>query len=161
VRPAGGPPAVRKPGGVFRPAGYPDRVFGINGGELLVLLVVAAIVIGPERLPKYAEQLGQWVRRARRFVADTKERVDAELGEESSGVDWSALDPRKYDPRRIVRDALLEDVTKPVAATAAAAQSTWRATDDAWRNRPGSGNGVPAGAGVAAGGATPYDDEAT
>ena len=74
-----------------------------------MLLVVAALVIGPERLPGYAEQLGQWVRRGRRFIKDAKARVDEELGEEVGDVDWAALDPRKYDPRRIVRDALLED----------------------------------------------------
>ena len=85
-------------------------MFGINGGELLVLFLVAAFVIGPERLPKYAEQLGLWVRRARQFASDAKARVDEELGEEARDVDWAALDPRKYDPRRIVREALLDDL---------------------------------------------------
>ena len=35
--------------------------------------------------------------------------MDEELADEVGDVDWAALDPRKYDPRRIVRDALLED----------------------------------------------------
>ncbi|GIG40379.1 Sec-independent protein translocase TatB [Cellulomonas phragmiteti] len=82
-------------------------MFGINGGELLILLLVAAVVVGPERLPAYAEQLAGWVRRLRDVARDTKERVDAELGD--GDVDWAALDPRRYDPRRIVRDALLDD----------------------------------------------------
>ena len=124
-------------------------MFGINGGELLVLLVVAALVIGPERLPGYAEQLAQWVRRGRRLVRDAKARVDEELGEEIGDVDWAALDPRKYDPRRIVRDALLEDdpprpVTRPVTRPAAAA-------------RAATGTGAAA----ASPSPTPYDDEAT
>ena len=127
-------------------------MFGINGGELLVLLVVAALIIGPERLPGYAEQLGHWVRRGRQLVRDAKARVDEELGEEVGDVDWAALDPRKYDPRRIVRDALLEDdPPRPVSSPTA---------------RPP----VPRAARAAAGGAavagaaplpTPYDDEAT
>ncbi|MDM7855681.1 twin-arginine translocase TatA/TatE family subunit [Cellulomonas alba] len=128
-------------------------MFGINGGELLVLLVVAAVVIGPERLPGYAEQLGQWVRRARQFVQDTKQRVDEELGEEARSVDWASLDPRKYDPRRIVREALLDDVTKPVSAMAgagAAVRDPSPATGD-WRRSP-----APVGAP-----GTPFDDEAT
>ena len=129
-------------------------MFGINGGELLVLLVVAALVIGPERLPGYAEQLGQWVRRGRRFIRDAKARVDEELGEEVGDVDWAALDPRKYDPRRIVRDALLEDdvpprpVSTPAARTGAAAARA--ATGGATAAAPAS---TPA--------PTPYDDEAT
>ena len=96
-------------------------MFDINGGELIVLLVVAVLVIGPERLPAYAEQLGRWARRARVFLRDTKERVDEELGDEVRDVDWAALDPRRYDPRRIVREALLDDVTPAPGARAGGA----------------------------------------
>jgi sec-independent protein translocase protein TatB len=84
-------------------------VFGINGAEFIVLLVVAVVVIGPERLPRYAEQLGSFVRSARGYLREAKARVDAEIGDEISDVDWSKLDPRQYDPRRIVREALLDD----------------------------------------------------
>ncbi|MGC5165706.1 Sec-independent protein translocase protein TatB [Luteimicrobium sp. DT211] len=76
----------------------------VNGGELLVILVVAIVVIGPTRLPRYAEEAGRWVRRARDVARGLRARVDDELG--ADGVDWSALDPRQYDPRRVVRDAL-------------------------------------------------------
>ena len=84
-------------------------MFGINGAEFVVLLIVAVIIIGPERLPRYAEQLGGFVRSARGYLRDAKARVDAEIGEEIGDVDWSKLDPRQYDPRRIVREALLDD----------------------------------------------------
>ena len=84
-------------------------MFGINAAEFVVLLVVAVIVIGPARLPRYAEQLGAFVRTARGFLKDAKSRVDEELGPEVGDVDWSKLDPRQYDPRRIVREALLDD----------------------------------------------------
>ena len=81
-------------------------MFGINGAELVVLLLLAAVLVGPERLPGYAEQLAGWVRALRASVSGAKERISAELGEDD--VDWAALDPRKYDPRRIVREALAE-----------------------------------------------------
>lgn len=84
-------------------------MFGINGGEIIVILVVAVVVVGPERLPKYAEQLGILVRRARALLTDVREKVSEELGPEVADVDWAQLDPRRYDPRRIVRDALLDD----------------------------------------------------
>lgn len=84
-------------------------MFGINGAEFVVLLVLALVVVGPERLPRYAEQLGGWVRSLRGFMSTAKERVAEEMGEDVAEVDWAALDPRRYDPRRIVREALLED----------------------------------------------------
>lgn len=99
-------------------------MFGINGGEFLVILLVAVIVIGPTRLPKYAEQLARLTKQARHFVQDARSRVDEELGDEVKDIDWAALDPRRYDPRRIVRDALLDtDPVRPAAATAAAAST--------------------------------------
>jgi sec-independent protein translocase protein TatB len=82
-------------------------MFGINGGELLVLALLAAVLIGPQRMPEYARKFGRLVREFRRFASDTKARVEQEVGE--TLPDFSALDPRQYDPRRIIREAILED----------------------------------------------------
>ena len=108
-------------------------MFGINGGEFIILLVIAVLVIGPERLPGYAEQLAGIVRKTKTFMADTKVKVSEELGPEIGEVDWAQLDPRRYDPRRIVRDALLEDTildprVKAKAAGAAGAAAGLAAT---------------------------------
>ncbi|RMI01035.1 Sec-independent protein translocase subunit TatA/TatB, partial [Cellulomonas triticagri] len=94
-------------------------MFDINGGEFLVILLAAVIVIGPKRLPGYAEQLAHLTRRARSYLQDARQRVDDELGEDVKDIDWEALDPRRYDPRRIVRDALL-DTDAPAARGAGA-----------------------------------------
>ncbi|MCL3862609.1 twin-arginine translocase TatA/TatE family subunit [Actinotalea sp. K2] len=135
-------------------------MFGINGAEALVLLLVALLVIGPERLPGYAEQLGTWVRSLRSFVSTTKERVASELGEEAAEVDWASLDPRRYDPRRIVREALLDD-PKPVslnpgvrAYVTGPGASTTRPAPAATR-RPGTPDADEATP------VAPFDDEAT
>jgi sec-independent protein translocase protein TatB len=85
-------------------------VLGINGSEFIVLLAVAAVVLGPERLPRYTQQLAQLVRELRRMATNAQEKVREELGPEFDEVDWRALDLRQYDPRRIVREALTEAV---------------------------------------------------
>jgi sec-independent protein translocase protein TatB len=89
-------------------------VFDINGGEFLILIVVALVILGPERLPQYAQQLARLVREARTFAGKAREQVRAEMGEEFDDVDWKALDPRRYDPRRIVREALLDGDDDPL-----------------------------------------------
>jgi len=81
----------------------------INGYEIVVLLVIVAIVVGPTRLPAYAKELAALVRRGRELLRTTQDRVSAELGDAGEDVDWAVLDPRQYDPRRIVREALRDD----------------------------------------------------
>jgi sec-independent protein translocase protein TatB len=88
-------------------------VFGINGSEFIVLLVVAAIVLGPERLPQYAAQLARLVRELRRMAQGASTQMREELGPEFDDIDWRKLDPRQYDPRRIVRDALSDSDVDP------------------------------------------------
>ncbi|HEY0215235.1 MAG TPA: twin-arginine translocase TatA/TatE family subunit [Cellulomonas sp.] len=147
-------------------------MFDINGGEFLVILLVAVIVIGPTRLPRYAEQLGRLTRQARRYLQDARERVDTELGEDVKDIDWAALDPRRYDPRRIVRDALLDPEPAPAArpegarapyrtSAAAPAAATVPAASAAASAPPPplAPDGAPPAPDAPPG--APYDDEAT
>ena len=127
-------------------------MFDINGGELLIIVVLAVLLIGPERLPGYAAQLASLVKRGKRLLQDTKTRVDTELGPEFKDVDWSKLDPRQYDPRRIVRDALMDDDDAPAPAPRAAAAAGGTAAAAAATSASDERRAaVPA----------PFDDEAT
>ena len=99
--------------------------FGLTIEKLLVIGVIAALIVGPERLPRYAETLAQFTMRARDYFRVAKTRVREEMGEDFDAVDWRTLDPRQYDPRRIIKEALLDDAPVPplravTAATAAA-----------------------------------------
>jgi sec-independent protein translocase protein TatB len=97
--------------------------FGLTIEKLLVIGVIAALLIGPERLPRYAESLARFTQRARDYVRDAKTRVKDEMGDDFEDVNWRDLDPRRYDPRRIIREALLDDAPVPTvrAVTAGAA----------------------------------------
>lgn len=85
-------------------------VFGISGGEFLALLLVIVIVVGPQRLPEYTSKLTQLVRQLRLFIDNAKEQIAEEVGPELGDLSLKDLDPRNYDPRKIVRDALGEDL---------------------------------------------------
>lgn len=95
--------------------------FGLDFEKLLVIGLIAVLLIGPERLPHYAEQFAKLVRRGGELLRDTKSRVEEEMGPEVADVDWRKLDPRQYDPRRIIRDALFEDAAPATAASSAVA----------------------------------------
>ena len=47
--------------------------------EMMVIAVVALVVLGPERLPKVARTLGQWVGRMQRYVSDVKADINREM----------------------------------------------------------------------------------
>ena len=95
--------------------------FGLTIEKLLVIGVIAALIVGPERLPRYAETLARFTTRARDYLRVARTRVKDEMGEDFDDVDWRTLDPRQYDPRRIIREALLDDAPVPPVRAAAAA----------------------------------------
>ena len=55
------------------------------------------------------------MRTVRDFADGAKDRMKEEMGPEFDDVDWKKLDPRQYDPRRIIREALLDDAPAPSA----------------------------------------------
>ncbi|MBT2498909.1 twin-arginine translocase TatA/TatE family subunit [Agromyces sp. ISL-38] len=99
-------------------------MFGLTFEKLLIIGVIAVFLLGPERLPHYAAQLGRLVRSLRDMATGAKDRMREEMGPDFDDVDWKKLDPRQYDPRRIIREALIDadpfaEPEKPVVARAA------------------------------------------
>ncbi|MFF9563902.1 twin-arginine translocase TatA/TatE family subunit [Leifsonia sp. NPDC014704] len=81
-------------------------MLGLTFDKILVITLIAAMVLGPQRLPSAAASLGRVVRNLRKLAEDTAGRLREEVGPEFDDIDWTRLDPRQYDPRRIIRDAL-------------------------------------------------------
>ncbi len=98
-------------------SGYPERVsFGLTFDKLLVIGIIAIFLLGPERLPYYASQLARLVKSLRSMADGAKVRMREEMGPDFDDIDWKKMDPRQYDPRRIIREALLDgpdDAAKP------------------------------------------------
>jgi len=123
-------------------------VFGISGSEFLVLLLVLVVVIGPQRLPEYTRKLTQWVRQLRVFLDDAKAQIAEEVGPELADLNLQDLNPRNYDPRKIVRDALGEDLdairrdlTQPFESFSAAAKESGDAAAKAVKEDTSSRHG--------------------
>ena len=77
----------------------------IGAGEFIALGVVAVIVLGPERLPRYAAEAARVVRKVRRMADDARVEVRKELGPEVGD-----LSLRDMNPRSIVRKHLLDPI---------------------------------------------------
>jgi sec-independent protein translocase protein TatB len=57
-------------------------VLGVDFSELMVIMVIALIVIGPERLPKVARTLGMLWSRAQRYINGVKADLARDMATE-------------------------------------------------------------------------------
>jgi sec-independent protein translocase protein TatB len=57
-------------------------MFGVDFSELIVILVVTLIVVGPERLPKVRATLGHLWGRLQRYVSSVKADISREVAAE-------------------------------------------------------------------------------
>jgi sec-independent protein translocase protein TatB len=112
----------------------------VNGWEFIALIVLAVVILGPERLPEYAAKLGRLVRQARAMAEGAKGQLREQMGPDFDDINWRQYDPRQYDPRRIVREALMD----PSPDDAPSSPPTYSTSVGHDANRP-----------------TPYDDDAT
>ena len=72
-------------------------MFNIGFAELLLVLVIAYVIVGPKDLPKVARWLGRMVRRARQLIRELKEEVG-----------WNEMMAETADVRRDIDEAMKE-----------------------------------------------------
>ncbi len=137
-------------------------MFDIGPAEFLLLLVIAVILFGPERLPELARKAARMIRYVRTLADNAQRQLKDELGPE-----FSDLDVRDLHPRTFVRKHLLDDVEPIVADVKDVIEAS--ALNGATVPSPGEpqkelspggphdlGAGTPSSAGAA-----PFDSDAT
>lgn len=129
----------------------------VNGWEFILLIVIAVVVLGPERLPEYAAKLGRLVRQVRGMAEGAKGQLREQMGPEFDDIDWRQYDPRQYDPRRIVREALLDPNPLEGNGSAALAGGAGAAAAGATAGASGSRGSIGRDPALP----TPFDDDAT
>ena len=67
---------------------------GIGGSEFLLLCVIGLLILGPERLPRVARQIGGWVGKARQMTRSLQRQLEEEADlEKNLGFDPKELNP--------------------------------------------------------------------
>ena len=102
-------------------------MFGIGMPEMLMILAIALIVIGPKKLPDLAKSLGRAMREFKRATSEFKETlaVDDDLSDVKKAFDDIGTDIKdSVDITSPVKDILSMDTDKPKE------QATESQTDD-------------------------------
>lgn len=72
-------------------------MFGLGLPEIAVIMLVAVLVFGPDKLPEFARTAGRAVNTMRKLIADAKEQISEEIGADVI-EEFASLDPRKAQP---------------------------------------------------------------
>ena len=99
-------------------------MFDLSIGKILVLLVIALVIFGPDQLPKLAKQAGGVLRDLRKLADAATRDLKENLGPEFEDFDVTDLHPKNFvrkhllddqmdlddlDPRKFVRKHLLDE----------------------------------------------------
>ena len=121
-------------------------MFGIGAPELLALAVIALLVLGPDKLPKFAADAARMLRTVRRMANNAREDVRRELGPELQDISLDDLNPRSLMRKHLLDDLELDRDLDDLDAG-----------EPPRRARPMDGGSAAAPRGTRA----PYDPEAT
>ncbi len=99
---------------------------GIGGSEFLLLCVIGLLILGPERLPRVARQIGSWVGKARQMTRSLQRQLEEEVDmEKNLGFDPKELNPEDmfvprdddtYSPLHVEEDTEDEDAVEDADA---------------------------------------------
>jgi len=127
----------------------------IGAGEILVLLLVALFIFGPDRLPTMAKQAGKALRDLRNMVGGIRKDLSDELGVDEANLSLPSLDPRSYVRKHVLEGLDLDDSDTPtngkakrtgssVKAPGASAAGSGSSGPGSGPSAPGSANGTSA-----------------
>lgn len=127
-------------------------MFGIGGGEFAVLAVIALLVLGPEKLPRYAADAAKMLREVRVLLTRARAEVADQLGPEFADISLTDLNPRTLITRHVFDGdedplGLRDDRTARPAHNGARTGGPQHSSGDTPRHTPGE--------------TPPYDTDAT
>jgi sec-independent protein translocase protein TatB len=136
----------------------------INGPEFLLLLVLAVILFGPERLPDLARKAARLLRYLRTVAGSAQQQLSKELGPEFENLDFRDLNPKAFVQKHLLDDVepIIADVKSEMTDVGKSINSSSADFSNAIAKARSPGGPQDVAAGVSpTRGVTPFDLEAT
>jgi sec-independent protein translocase protein TatB len=87
-------------------------MFGMSPWHMAVLVVVALVVFGPDKLPGMIKDLGKALRQVRATALTMQDDLKSELGPEVGDLDLRSLHPRTFVEKHLFGDEDIEAFKK-------------------------------------------------
>lgn len=71
-------------------------MFGIGFEKLLTLAILAAVLIGPDRLPQFAVDVAKFIQKIRGMSKEAMTEFKSQLGPEYANLDIQDLNPKTF-----------------------------------------------------------------
>ena len=101
-------------------------MFGIGGGEFVIIALVALFVFGPERLPGAVKSAARMLHDVRRWTNKARADLTDTLGPEFENFDLADLNPKRFVQKHLLEgldDVDEDEVERRRAARRAAAEA--------------------------------------
>lgn len=119
---------------------------GVGFWEVILVFLIGLIVLGPERLPRVAHQLGTWLGQARRMTRVMRRQLEDELNFEqelSIRPRSRPLPPPRRPARAVEDDKYSPAHDKAAAGTGVGTDAAGGPGNEPEAEAPGTGTGEP------------------
>ncbi|HVN24013.1 MAG TPA: Sec-independent protein translocase protein TatB [Syntrophorhabdales bacterium] len=83
-------------------------MFGIGIPELVIIVIVALLVVGPAKLPELARSMGKALGEFRRLADDVKETIEHEMAEEPQKDEVKQADVQVEEQKQVQQEEKIQ-----------------------------------------------------
>lgn len=137
-------------------------MFGISAVEFILLVVVAVILFGPEKLPEFSRKAARVFVYVRDIANNAQTQLRSELGPEYSDLSIEDLNPKTFVAKHMKHEIeLLEEAKRELSKAETEVKSAAKLVESQAKDAEQVARARPGAAALAAGTQLIFDDEAT
>ncbi|GGT39980.1 sec-independent translocase [Streptomyces purpureus] len=84
----------------------------IGGLELVMLVILAVLIFGPDKLPKVIQDASRFIRKIREFSESAKHDIRSELGPEFKDFEFEDLNPKAFLRKQLAENDDLKELNE-------------------------------------------------
>ena len=137
-------------------------MFGIDAVDLVIILVLAVVMFGPEKLPQYSRKAARIFVYLRDIANNAKSSIGKELGPEYADLELRDLNPKTFIAKQLQNEvALIDEAKRELQEAGQLHNSGASDAKAAVENNPGVAAPPGSATELVAAGPSPFDPEAT